>query len=116
MNALMVIPATAQIDTAKLGVDELFMIAREKAFNKQHEEARSLLRVIMQRSPSYYDVRILLGRTYAWDGKYDSARIELKHVLIEEPSHKDALNALVDVELWSGQNAQALETIELLSK
>jgi len=112
MNALMVIPATAQIDTAKLGVDELFMIAREKAFNKQHEEARSLLRVIMQRSPSYYDVRILLGRTYAWDGKYDSARIELKHVLIEEPSHKDALNALVDVELWSGQNAQALETID----
>jgi YaiO family outer membrane protein len=53
-------------------------------------------------------VRVLLGRTYAWDGKYDSARIELKHVLLEEPSYKDALMALIDAELWSDQNTQAL--------
>jgi YaiO family outer membrane protein len=108
----MIVPAAAQIDTAKFGTDELFMMAREKAFNKQHEEARLLLRMILQRSPSYFDVRILLGRTYAWDGKYDSARIELKHVLIEDPSHKDALNALVDVELWSEEYTQALERVE----
>jgi YaiO family outer membrane protein len=102
----------AQIDTIKLGTDELFMIAREKAFNKQHEEARILLRFILQRSPSYYDVRILLGRTYAWDSKYDSARIELNHVLAEEPSHKDALSAYIDVEFWSEQYTHALRIVD----
>jgi YaiO family outer membrane protein len=109
---IIVIPVMAQIDTAKLGTDELFMIAREKAFNKQHEEARAILRMILKRSPSYQDVRILLGRTYSWDSKYDSARIELMHVLAEEPSNKDALNALVDVKVWSNQYAQALETVD----
>jgi YaiO family outer membrane protein len=111
LSTLTMIPAMAQDDSTKLGTDELFKIARDKAFNKQREEARILLRVILQRSPSYYDVRILLGRTYAWDSKYDSARIELKHVLAEDPSHKDALNALVDVELWNVQYMQALETV-----
>jgi YaiO family outer membrane protein len=109
---LLACPAIAQIDTSQLGTDELFSLAREKAFNKQHEEARTVLRLILQRSPSYYDVRILLGRTYAWDGKYDSARIELKHVLAEEPTHKDALNALIDVELWSDQYEQALKIVD----
>jgi YaiO family outer membrane protein len=110
--ALLVVPATAQIDTTKLGSDAIFMIAREKAFNKQHAEARVILRLIIGRSPSYYDVRILLGRTYAWDEKYDSARIELKHVLAEDPSYKDALHALVDVELWSDQYEQALKVVD----
>jgi YaiO family outer membrane protein len=111
-SALLVVPVTAQVDTTNLGTDDLFMIAREKAFNKQHEEARSILRLILQRSPSYYDVRILLGRTYAWDGKYDSARIELKRVLAEDPSHNDAYHALVDVELWSDQFEQALQVVD----
>jgi YaiO family outer membrane protein len=112
ISVLMAVPALAQKDTTKLGIDDLFMVAREKAFNKQHEEARALLRIILLRSPSYYDARVLLGRTYAWDGKYDSARNELKNVLTEEPSYKDALSALVDVELWSDQYAKVLEILD----
>jgi YaiO family outer membrane protein len=111
-TAITGIPAVAQIDTAKLSTDDLFLIAREKAFNKQHEDARTVLRILLQRSPSYDDARILLGRTYAWDHEYDSARIELKRVLSENPSTKDAWNALLDVELWSEHDVQALETAD----
>ena len=111
-SVLLVVPSMAQIDTTHLGTDDLFMIAREKAFNKQHEEARTILWLILRRSPSYYDVRILLGRTYAWDGKYDSARIELKIVLAEDLSNNDAYHALVDVEFWSDQYEQALKVVD----
>ncbi len=103
-------PLLAQVDTAQMGTDEIFAIAREKAFNKQREEARMLLRIALQKSPDYYDIRILLGRTYAWDGKYDSARIELKQVLAANPSNQDAYLALLDVEFWSDRNAEALNT------
>jgi YaiO family outer membrane protein len=99
---------SAQINTDTMGVDDLFSIAREKAFNKQREEARAILRIILQRSPSYKDVHVLIGRTYAWDGKYDSARIELNQVIHNDPTYADAYNALIDVELWSNQFAQAL--------
>jgi YaiO family outer membrane protein len=112
----LIFSAIAQIDTLQLGVDELFSIAREKAFNKQHEDARMILRLILQRSPSYHDVRVLLGRTYAWDEKYDSARIELQQVLAEDPSSQEAFNALTDVFLWSGQYSDALATAELALK
>lgn len=104
-------PLCAQRDTTEVSVDELFTIAREKAYNKQRTESRTLLRIALLKSPKYYDIRILLGRTYAWDGKYDSARIELKQVLAAVPSHQDAYNALIDVELWSDQNTQALAAV-----
>ena len=106
------ISVIAQTDSTRLGVDDLFSIAREKAFNKHHEDARTILRLILLRSPSYHDVRILLGRTYAWDRKYDSAKIEIQRVIAEDPSSQDAFNALIDVFLWSEKDTDALETAD----
>ncbi len=99
----------AQIDTLKLTSDELFALAREKAFAGQREDARRLCKMILARSPSYSDVRILLGRTYAWDGRRDEARAEFYKVLSDNPAYKDALNALMDVELWDDKYGKALE-------
>jgi YaiO family outer membrane protein len=100
----------AQTETSQ--PDELFSIAQEKAFNKQYEDARTMLRLILQKSPSYHDARVLLGRTYAWDGKYDSARTELQQVLAEDPSSQEAFNALIDAFLWSEQYSNALQTAD----
>ncbi|MEX1275546.1 MAG: YaiO family outer membrane beta-barrel protein [Bacteroidota bacterium] len=102
-------PAFGQLDTVKLSSDELFAIAREKAFEGKREEARALCRVVLKRSPAYNDVRILLGRTLAWDGRRDEARKELLIVLDLNPENKDALDALIDVELWDERFEEAYQ-------
>ncbi|HTX20189.1 MAG TPA: YaiO family outer membrane beta-barrel protein [Bacteroidota bacterium] len=108
---VVVFPGAMRAQTEKemlLGVDELFTIARQRAFNGHRAEARVLLKAILQRSPDYVDVRVLLGRTYAWDGMYDSARIELRRALKSNPSSVDAYEALIDDELWSDHPEAAL--------
>ncbi len=95
----------------KLDGDALFALAREKAFNGNREEARTMLLEILSRSPKYADVRILLARTYAWDGQRDQARKELQTVLNDEPIYEDAWNAAVDVEMWDEQYPQALTLV-----
>jgi YaiO family outer membrane protein len=98
---------SAQTDYNKMDVDNLFKLARETAFSGKREEARSMCRIILERSPKYNDVRVFLARTYAWDGKRDSARKELKQVLSDEPAFLEASVALIDVELWDDKPAQA---------
>ena len=98
-----------QIDTGNLTSDQLFQIAREKAFSGDREEARRLCGIILARNPTYYDVRVLLARTYAWDGQLIEARSILAAVLRKSPANKDAINALVDVELWAEDFLRALE-------
>lgn len=105
-------PGTSQIDSLKLSSDDLFALARQKAFDGQRDEARQLCAAVLRRNPSYLDARILMGRTYAWDQKWDEARRELQKVLAELPSHRDALTALTDVELWSERFSPALETAD----
>jgi YaiO family outer membrane protein len=99
-----------QIDSDKLTPDQLFSLAREKAFSGEREEARRLCKILIARSPSYLDAKILLARTHAWDGQLSEARSVLRDVLQENPTYKDAIDALVDVELWDKDFSRALET------
>ncbi len=101
--------ASSQVDTLKLTSDELFALAREKAFSGHRDEARVLCKTILTRKPSYIDARVLLGRTYAWDRRWEEARSELRRVLEEKPEYKDALYALIDVELWNEKYEKALD-------
>jgi YaiO family outer membrane protein len=91
------------------GVDDLFLIARTKAFSGDRAGARIILNSILERLPNYHDVRILLGRTYAWDGKYDSARAAFNVVLKSNPADQDAASALSDTELWDEKFVAALD-------
>lgn len=104
--------ASAQ-EWKELGVDDLFELARKEAFDGQREEAREKLRYILEKSPGYADVRILLARTHAWDGDRATARKELQVVLSNDPKYQDALNALIDVEMWDDQPKQALEIVNV---
>jgi YaiO family outer membrane protein len=97
------------VDTLKMSSDELFTLARQKAFAGKREDARTLCRTILARSPSYYDARILIGRTYSWDGRYEDARLQLRQVLEKQTDNGDAIDALLDVELWDGRYDQALD-------
>lgn len=97
-------------------VDTAFEQARELAFEGEREEARKLARAILEISPGYQDVRILIARTYSWDGRYDDARQELKMVLDQDPDYKDALSASIDNELWSENPGRAVEIAEAATR
>ena len=99
----------AQIDTDKLTSDQLFLMARKKAFAGDRDEARQLCKIIIARNPFYLDARILSARTHAWDGQLSEARTILDAVLREKPTYKDAIDALSDVELWDKNFLRALE-------
>jgi len=101
--------SSGQIDTDKLDSDQLFQMARQKAFAGDREEARRLCRIIIARNPSSVDARILVARTYAWDGQFVESRSILEGVLQENPTYKDAIDALTDVELWDKDFLRALQ-------
>jgi YaiO family outer membrane protein len=89
-------------------VDELYLKARELAFDGKRQAARALCLSILERHANYHDARLLLGRLYVWDWQYESARTELTQVVTLKPAYADARDALIDVELWSEHPAEAL--------
>ena len=106
LTAVQFVPAQTSLDS--LGAEELFRRARDLAFNSRRDSARVLLKLALQKSPDYADIRILLARTYAWDGRRNEARAELKTVLEAKPKYLDAYLAAVDVEMWDDKLADAL--------
>ncbi|HEY0743707.1 MAG TPA: YaiO family outer membrane beta-barrel protein [Chryseosolibacter sp.] len=98
-------------DWKNLGTDELFDLARQRAYNGKREEAREMLKFILEKSPDYADARVLLGRTYAWEGQYDNARIEFEKV-IQKTDYLDAFNAYADVEIWSESYQNGLVIVQ----
>jgi YaiO family outer membrane protein len=93
--------------------DELFEMARDEAFNGNRVKAREMLIYLLDKSPNYADVRILLGRTYAWDGDRERAKKAFKRVLESDPDNQDALNALIDVQMWGDEYKSALSTANI---
>ncbi|MBA4405925.1 hypothetical protein C0389_01490 [bacterium] len=98
----------------KLSSDELFMKAKDAAFNQSNRKlAREICKAILKQSPNYADVSIFLGRLYTWDGLYDSARVVFYEVIRRESSNSDAISATIDLEYWSGDSKTALEFCNL---
>ncbi len=91
-----------------LNNDQIFFLARDLAFKKQHEKTRLLCNYILNELPNYGDVRTLKARTLAWDGDYKNAEIELLEVIDRTPFYADAYLAIMDVYWWSNQNNKAV--------
>ena len=94
--------------SAQTDVDSLFSKAREKAFGKDYQAARSICCKILELSPSYVDAAVLAGRTFSWQSEYDSARAQIKIALERKPSYYDAISAMIDACSWSGDDQAAL--------
>jgi YaiO family outer membrane protein len=101
--------ANAQSPYEQLTGDELFTLARDKAFNKEHAASRNLLKLALQKTPENTDVRLFLARVYAWDGIMDSSRSELVVVLEALPNNLEALSFNIDLEIWDNKPEQALQ-------
>jgi tetratricopeptide (TPR) repeat protein len=94
--------------TKGLNNDQIFFLARDLAFKKQHEKARLLCNYVLNELPNYGDVRTLKARTLAWDGDYKNSEIELLEVIDRTPFYADAYLAIMDVYWWSNQNKKAV--------
>ena len=77
--------------------------------NKQRGQAVLLCQSILVDRPNYHDIRVYLGRIYSWEKRYDDARKELLRVLLKKPKHKEAFEAIINVEMWSGNYLEALQ-------
>ncbi|WP_405565880.1 sulfatase-like hydrolase/transferase [Polaribacter sp. Asnod6-C07] len=98
--------------TNGLTVDEMFMAARQKAFNNERETARLICNYILKKVPNYVDVRILKGRTLAWDGQYEASEKELLNALKRSPYYDDIYLALLDMYWWSSQNEKSIVIVD----
>jgi len=89
--------------------DELFTMARTAAFEEDnYPRAIELTKMALEKSPSYADIRIFLGRLYTWTDKVDSARAEFERVLEENPGYEDASLAYASLEYWNDNSKKAL--------
>ena len=91
-----------------LGGDEIFNLAREKAFGKDYKTAILLCDYILNERPNHADARTLKGRVLAWDNKYEQAEVELLSVLKRKPYYSDCYLALLDLYWWSKQDKKAI--------
>jgi YaiO family outer membrane protein len=101
----------AQSDSTQ-NVDELFSLAREKAFGGEREEARRLCKLALEKNPNYLEIAVFMGRTYAWDGNKAEARAVIKDVLAKEPYYIEAVLAIADVEIWDDKPLEALTYLD----
>ncbi len=87
--------------------DEVFNIAREKAFSKDFETAILLCTYILNNLPNHVDARVLKGRVLAWNSKYKEAEGEFVKALERSPFYDDVYSALLDLYWWSGQDIKS---------
>lgn len=85
---------------------------RKLAVDGDRKAAITLLEKGLAESPRDIDARLIYGIVLSWEGRYEEARRALDAVLETAPDYTDAREALIRVELWSGnpQRAEALAT------
>ena len=88
--------------------DEVFLIARSKAFDGDRVAARLLCDFILNNMPNHADARILKGRTLSWDGNYKEAEKLLLNAVERHPFYDDAYIALLDLYWWSGKETKSI--------
>jgi YaiO family outer membrane protein len=98
---------TTQKVSAQVGnVDSAFQVARTLAFSSKYHESISLCKRILEKSPNYQDVQVLLARVYFWNGQTDSAIFILQRSLEFKP-YEDAYIALSDILRWEKRSLEA---------
>jgi lipoteichoic acid synthase len=98
--------------TKGLDFDQMFQVAKEKAFKKEVETAILLCDYILSKIPNHIDARVLKGRVLAWEGLYVKAEIELISALKRSPYYEDTYLALLDLYWWSDQDKKSIDLVE----
>ncbi len=98
---------TISLLTEGLSLEQVFLLAREKAFNNDRETARLLCNHILSNEPNYVDVILLKARTLAWDANYKASEKVLINAFERSPYYYDIYFASLDMYWWSSQYEKA---------
>jgi YaiO family outer membrane protein len=112
----LIILLNAKISKAQeeLSSDSLMILAKKEAYtNSNYPAAIELLKKALIKSPSYADIRVLLGRIYTFSDQIDSAKNTFDMVLKQEPNNIDAINSLYDLSYWNNLYPQALKAADM---
>jgi len=110
MLQLLFLGETLAQDTNTLTSDELFTQARNIPKEKaNYPKIINTLKLALEKSPDYADIRLFLGRVYTWNDDLDSARYQFNQVISKEPKNIEAYSAIFDVEYWNDNYARALD-------
>jgi YaiO family outer membrane protein len=85
-----------------------YLKALEFAHAGRTDEALLIAIDLYDKNPLYHDAAVLIARIYSWDKNFESARYYLRKVTENDPRYHDALAASIDVELWEGNQQEAL--------
>ncbi|MNK22825.1 Beta-barrel assembly-enhancing protease [compost metagenome] len=97
-------------DANNLTSDELFTQARNIPKEKaNYPKIISTLKLALEKSPDYADIRLFLGRVYTWNDNLDSARFQFNQVIAKEPKNIEAYSAIFDTEYWNDNYSRALD-------
>ncbi|WP_304063753.1 YaiO family outer membrane beta-barrel protein [Pedobacter glucosidilyticus] len=97
-----------------LSSDSLMVLAKKEAYtHNNYPAAITLLKKALIKSPTYTDVRALLGRIYTFSDQIDSAQMAYDMVLKQEPNHLDAINGLYDLYYWNNFYKQAVKAADM---
>lgn len=95
----------------KYNVDEMFDLAKKRAYEGNRSEAIAICQKVLKKYPKHNDFRALMGRVYAWDKKYGESKNIFKELIMLAPNYPDGYAGLSQVEFWTGHHQLALEQI-----
>lgn len=102
--------------TKGLNTDQIFILARDKAFKKEYKNAQLLCDYILNENPNHADSRTLKGRILAWSRKFKESEKELLNVIKRVPYYYDCYLALMDMYWWSNQDEKSIEIAKVAVK
>ncbi|MES2519275.1 MAG: LTA synthase family protein [Bacteroidota bacterium] len=99
--------ATIKKYVQKKSPGEIYMVARNLAFNTNSKEALVLCNYILNINSNHFDTRTLKGRILAWSGNFEKSEKELSLIIERNPGYQDAYFALLDLYWWNGKPLKA---------
>lgn len=105
---LLVFPITFYSQETK-NSDELFSMARNKAFEEKDYSASIILaKQALELSPDYVDISVFLGRIYTWKDEIEEARKVFESLDERNVQDEDFFMAYASLEYWNDQPEKAL--------
>jgi len=110
------IVVVAQPKAGSQDPDSLFFHSVRLQRTGHHEDARIILRGLLDRFPLYHDARLLYGRLLAWDSQFSSAMVQIDSVLFFQPTNVEARLTKAQILGWSKRYRQAADILLALSE
>ena len=111
MFCLPLLSTGQDIEMAVTDPDNAFLEARDLAFEKKYEEARSILEAILAEYPEYSDVQNLLANTYSWEGQHEEARLHFDQLVMRETDNQEIWVAAINNEIYAKNEIVAFSKV-----